>query len=104
VRLTKADQDYFSKKLLTDFSAETNKMARELMQMHGLVLAGKLDEAEKLLSEFQKQFPNIAASYVLSASIENQRGKRDSARRYLMRANQIDPNDPVVLRMLGATQ
>ena len=104
IRLTRLDRDYFSKRLLNDFAIETNEMARELMQIQGLVLAAKLADAEKALNEFQKKFPNVAASYVLYASIESQRGKGEQARRYLARAREIDPNDPVVIRMLSSVK
>ena len=104
VRLTRLDRDYFSKRLLNDFAFEANEMARELMQIQGLVLAGKLPDAEKALNAFQKKFPNVAASYVLFASIESQRGKGDQARRYLARAREIDPNDPVVIRMMNSVK
>ena len=102
VRLTQLDTGYFSKRLLNDFPSQANAMTRELMRIQGLVFAKRLDEAGKLLAAFQSQYPNIAASYVLLASVESQRGKRDQARRYLLRAQSLDPSDPVAARILNS--
>lgn len=101
VRLRPLDESYFSQRLLNDFSRESNAMARELLQIQGLLIVKKLDEAEKRLTEFQKRFPNIAASYVLLGNIESARGNAQKARGYLARARQIDPADPVIARLLG---
>lgn len=101
IRLTKLDDTYFSKRLTEDFSKQTNEVARNLLQIQGLLIAKKFDRAKQLADEFQKRFPNIAASYVLMASIEMAGGDRNKAKAYLLRAKSLDPDDPVVARMLN---
>jgi tetratricopeptide (TPR) repeat protein len=101
VKLSRLDEDYLLKKLMTDFSRQSNELARELLQIQGLLVINKLDEAEKQLEGFQKRFPNIAASYVMLGNLEAARGDLAKARAYFVRARSIDPGDPVIARLLG---
>ncbi|OFZ56629.1 MAG: hypothetical protein A2428_05250 [Bdellovibrionales bacterium RIFOXYC1_FULL_54_43] len=101
VKLAKLDSVYFSRSLLRDFQAQANEMSKTLLQIQGLVALKKLDEAEKAIQEFQKTYPNIAASYAFQGSIELMRGNSGKARGYLLRAQSLDPHDPVAARLLG---
>ncbi|OFZ19058.1 MAG: hypothetical protein A2X94_14165 [Bdellovibrionales bacterium GWB1_55_8] len=100
IQLQPYGPSYFAERMMQEFSKEANAMARGLVEIQSLVFARKLNEAEKYLGEYQNRFPNIAASYVLAASIESLRGNQDKAKRYLLRARTIDPTDPVAARML----
>jgi hypothetical protein len=102
VRLTALDQDYFARKALQEFAQPINAMARQLLRIQGLLLVKKLDEAQKLIEEFQKDYPNVASSFVLLANVELLKGRPQKARGYLLRAQSIDSRDPVISRMLGS--
>lgn len=100
IRLLKLDDSYFSEKVMADFMPQTNRMIRELLSIQGLIVVRKLDQAEKSLNEFQKQFPQVAASYVMHANIALMTGRKKEAKAYLLRARSIDPADSVVSRMI----
>jgi len=101
VQLERFGDNYFSERLIQDFSKEANAMARSLAEIQSLVFVRKLSEAEQALTNFQKRFPNIAASYVLFGSVESLRGNQTKAKGYLLRARTLDPSDPVAARMLA---
>ena len=101
LRMTKLDEKYFSDHLMNDFSTQANEMAKDLLNIHGMLISKKFEEAENLLMEFQKRYPNVASSYVMRANISIVRGNPAEARGYLLRAQSIDPSDPVVERLLG---
>lgn len=94
------DENYFATRFLQDYGEPVNKMARELLQIQSLLFLKKEDEAERRLEAFFKDFPNVAASYVLAANIESSRGRYSKARAHLKRATSIDPSDQVAVRML----
>ena len=99
--LSKFDENYFQQRLLKDFHKNVNEMSRELLRIQGSVMVRKLDEAERALEEFQKTYPNIAASYALLGNIEMLRGRPEKARAYLLRGESMDPDDPAIKRALG---
>ena len=100
VDLRPLDQKYFESVLLKHFQRPQNELVRELLQIQGLLFSKKNAEAEKRLQDFNKSFPNIAASYVLQANLAMINGNEDQARRFLQRALSLDPQDAVVKRML----
>ncbi len=104
VRMTALDGDYFAKHALSEFSKPINSLVRQLLQIQGMVMAKKLDQAMKSLEEFQSKYPNVASSFVLMANVELMRGKRRAARGYLIRAKSLDPSDAVISRMLAGTK
>lgn len=101
VTMSKLDEEYFSRQMLKDFSKQSNSMIRSLLQIQGLLILRKFDEAQAALVEFEKKNPNVAAAYVMMANIASYHGDAQKARSYLLRAASIDPDDPVVARMLG---
>ena len=104
VTLAKLDENYFIDKILGSLSPEANHMARDLLQIQALLLSKKINEAETGILEFQKRFPNIASSFVLLAGVEMARGNVPKARGYLLRAQSLDPSDPVAARLLASDQ
>jgi tetratricopeptide (TPR) repeat protein len=102
VRLRPLDEAYFAQRLMEDFGRQANELVRHLMLAQGLAFAGRLQDAERELNEIEKRFPNLAPIYVLRADIERLRGNMSKARAYLLRAKSVDPNDPVVARLLSA--
>ena len=74
LKLAKLDSSYFAQRFLYEFQPQANELVREIMGIQALIYGRKLPEAERSLDNFQKAYPNIAASYVLRASIESQRG------------------------------
>ena len=101
VKLRPLDSNYFTQNLLKNYQKQANEMARSLLQIQGLIAVKKLEEAERAIQDFQKLYPNIAASYVLLGNIELIRGNRGKAHGYLLRAQSIDPEDPVIARLVG---
>ncbi len=75
-------------------------MVRDLLRIQGLVITRNYDEAEHNLEKFQKSYPNVAASYVLSADLYSARGDLEKAHSYLQRAYSIDKDDPVIPMMM----
>ena len=104
VALTRLDEDYFHHQLLKHYPRQSNELIRDLLQIQGYLVVNKVNEAQSALSDFQKRFPNIAAAYVLSANVALIKGDKASARSYLLRAQSLDPDDPVVARMLGPAE
>jgi hypothetical protein len=100
VKMRKLDESYFSHSLMADFAKQANAMARDLLRIHGALVARKFAETEQLIIEFQKKFPNVAASYVMRANVEVLRGNKKDARAYLVRAQSLDPEDSNIQRML----
>jgi hypothetical protein len=101
VSLSKLDDGYFRQRFLKDYHVKVNEMARALLKAQGLIMTRNLDEAERLLVEFQESYPNVASSYALRGNIELLRGEPEKARSYLLRAEALDPNDPEIKRGLG---
>jgi hypothetical protein len=101
IKMQKLDESYFSHKLINDFAKQANSMARELLRIHGALVAHKFTETEQLIIEFQKKFPNVASSYVMRANVELLRGNKKDARAYLVRAQSLDPDDSTIPRMLS---
>jgi tetratricopeptide (TPR) repeat protein len=100
ITLTPQSSDYFKKALLSDHALNVNELTRELLQIHGLLINQKTDEAEKRILSFQQMYPSVAASHVMLAQVLSKRGKSDEARTHLLRALKLDPNDPVASRTL----
>lgn len=103
LNLMKLDEYFFKRFILRDFTIEHNTMVREMLNIQGLIRTKKYDEADQGLVSFQERFPTIAMSYVMAANVALVRKDRLSARRYLLQAQSLDPTDPVIGRMLGAT-
>lgn len=104
VKLAKQESEYFKNKTLRDFSPEANRMVRDLLRIQGLVLMKNVEEAQRSLEDFQKQYPYIAATFVMLANVSLMKRDVPSARNYLLRAKTIDPLDPVILRMLKSLE
>ncbi|MGE3975481.1 MAG: tetratricopeptide repeat protein [Bdellovibrionales bacterium] len=100
-KLDQLSAENFKSNNLFLYSKPSNKMVREALQIQGLLISKKVDEAAQRINEFQKQYPNIAASYVLLANISAIRNQNAQALQYLMRAQTIDPEDEVVSRMIN---
>jgi hypothetical protein len=92
--------EFFQTQLFSQFHSQINEFSRELLSIQGFLYSKKFDEAEKKIIEFQKKYPNIAASYVLQSHIEFEKGQTDKAKAALGRAQTLDPSDPTVLRTL----
>ncbi len=103
VKLNRMSSEAFSSSILQEYSGELNAMTRELLQIQGQILSGKLQIAQQSLKDFQLKYPNIAASFTLQATIALNQGNRAEARALLLRAKALDPADPVTSRMLTAT-
>jgi hypothetical protein len=101
IKLRKVDEDAFREGVLFQYGSQVNRMVRELMSIQGMILVKKLAEAERALDEFHAKYPNIAASYVLSANVSIVRGELETAHGYLLKARSIDPSDMVVQQMLS---
>jgi tetratricopeptide (TPR) repeat protein len=99
-KLNRLDDEFFKQVWVNEFPKETNSLARELLSIHGLILTGKLDEATRRIEEFQKSYPNLAASWVLRSNIATLQNQKEEARNFLLRAKSLDPADPVVGRLL----
>jgi len=100
-KLQKLDDGYFSKRVMRDFSQQANELSRKLLGIQGLVITRRLDDAEKELRTFQERYPNVAAGYVLLSNIERLRGNAEKARAAIARAQSLDPDDPVINRMIA---
>ncbi len=100
VELKPYDKKYFETKLMSDFQDSSNELIREVLQIQGLIVAQKMDEAEEKNKNFMKRYPNVAAAFVLQSSIEVAKNNIDQAMKNLKRAAQIDPADPVVVRAM----
>lgn len=103
IQPVKLDELFFRKYILRDFSGEHNVMVRDMLNIQGLIRNRKFDDAEKALVTFQERFPTIAMAYVMMANLSLIRGDRVLARRYLIQAQALDPQDAIVARMLGTT-
>jgi len=103
VRLTPMDATYFSQQILSDYAGQINTISRDLLQIQGQIASGKNQIAQQSLKDFQSKYPNVAASYALQATIALAQGNKTEARTYLLRARALDPEDPIVSRMLTAT-
>lgn len=101
ISLTQSNAAYFSEKVLTEYSPEINQLIRDLLQIQGMLILKKWDDAERALKETERRFPGVASIYVMLANIEEVRGNRQQAMSYLWRARSIDPQDPVVNRRIG---
>ena len=104
VQLNPVEEGEFSLLILDQFSKKTNQLTRELLHIHGLVIGRRLPEAEEALKVFQNNYPGIAAGYALSGNIALLKGNASEARQLFLRAKSLDPYDPVVSRMLNASQ
>ncbi len=99
LNLEKLDESTFRTKSLIENQQKLNQMIRELLAIQGKVSAQRLDEASKDLEKFQQNYPVIAVSYVLQASIAKMKGDRLTFERAIARALQLDAEDPVALRL-----
>jgi tetratricopeptide (TPR) repeat protein len=100
LKLRTLDEAYFRKATTKEFTPEINAIARELLGIQGLIIIAARDEAEERLRKFQDEYPLVAAGYVMRANLALMRGDRSQAQGYLLRAQELDPLDPVVTRML----
>jgi predicted Zn-dependent protease len=75
-------------------------MTRELLRIHGMLMSRQFREAEKALQDYQKSYPNLASVYLLQANVALAAGDRQKAIAFLLRAQSLDPDDPVVARIL----
>jgi tetratricopeptide (TPR) repeat protein len=100
LKLEVYDPNYYQKTILSDFQDQSNFLVREILQIQGLIVAGKNQDAEDRLKLFLQKYPNLSAPYVLQANLELGRKQRDNAIHNLERAISLDPSDAVVVRML----
>ncbi len=101
LQMTKLDDNFFKRYVLRDYTAEHNFMVREMLNIQGLIRTKKFPEAEKQLLGFQERFPTIAMTHVMLSNLALLRGDRVLAKRYLLQAQTLDPEDPIILRTLG---
>lgn len=81
--------------------SKANEMTRRLLQIHGLMVAKKLNTAKAELIQFQKDNPNIAASYTLLANIYLVEGNLAEAQGLLNRAINLNSKDATALKLLN---
>lgn len=101
LQMTKLDDNFFKRYVLRDYTAEHNFMVREMLNIQGLIRTKKFTDAEKQLLGFQERFPTIAMTHVMLSNLALLRGDRVLAKRYLLQAQTLDPEDPIILRTLG---
>lgn len=99
-KLNPLDKDYFKTKLLSQYPKEANELIREVLSIQGLIMNKKTAEAEKRVEEFQKNYPTVAAGFVLGANLAMLKNDKTTAQSHLLRAQSLDPQDPVVIRLL----
>lgn len=100
ITLNPYTEEYFANTLMANYQAQANKLIRDLLFIQGLLINKKYEQAEAALGDFIRQYPNIAATYVLRANIEISKNNRDLALRNLERAISIDPQDATAQRMM----
>jgi len=100
ITLTPQTADYFKKTLLSNYAPQVNTLTRELLQIHGLLINQKAEEAQKRISSLLQAYPSVAATHVMMAQVLTKQGKIEEARMHLLRALKLDPNDPVASRVL----
>lgn len=99
--LNPLNTQHFRKWVLTTYAPETNKMAREILTIQGLLFKNKLEEAKIKILEFQKDYPNLAAPYTMMGNIHMANKEFKDAKAYFLRALTIDPSDPSASRFLS---
>ncbi len=66
------------------------------------IKAGQLDEAEALLSVYQKDFGLDVLYYLLKSIVSLERDDTEAAEQYLFSAQQLSPDQFEVLYLLGS--
>ena len=102
VELTPLNPDHFEKWVLKTYGDETNEMLRQLLQIQGFLFLQKFPLAENKITDFQKKYPNVAASYTMLGNIYYHQNKYPEARAQLLRALSIDGKDETTIRFLEA--
>ncbi len=101
IKLKPLDATHFQKNVLNYYQDNYNEMIRDVLMIQGLLVSRQRNQAEKTIESFIKRYPNVAAGYVMKANLALLKGKKSEARSLLIRAKNIDPDDPVVKRLLG---
>lgn len=106
VNLPKSESKTFKSEFSQDFRKDMNQMIREAFLIQQEISKGQ-KSVEAKVEAFKASYPDIAYGYVISAHLALKDGNKDLARRQLLKAQKLDPEDQSVqqsLRLLaGAT-
>lgn len=107
LNLPKSESKSFKAEFSKDFTGDLNRMFREGFDIQRLLAGRKIVEATEAVSKFKTAYPQIAFGYVIAAHIALMEGKKEEAKRNLLRARSLDPDDPSIMqsiKLLGPTQ
>lgn len=89
------------RKIPKNYSGQVNEISRELLSIQGLLFSRNSTDAKTKLDSFNEKFPNIAATFVLYASVDTFNNNLEGAYGKLLQAQKLDPNDLQIQKMLA---
>ena len=99
-KLSALGQKQFKERMIKDFSPNTNRMIRKLLEIQGFMIVRDFAQAKRELVAFMVEYPNIASTNTMMATIELDNKDPAKAKAYLFRALQLDSEDMTAKRLL----